>query len=100
MFDEDKVKVREISKELTLLLMYLNHFTDNRSSSGGLEFYAWKGYNFDTLNELDEEDYIRQGSHRSKSVYLTKEGIKKAQELLERYMNVDLIQKSGGDVIE
>ena len=63
-------------------------------------FYAWKGYNFDTLNELDEEDYIRQGSHRSKSVYLTKEGIKKAQELLERYMNVDLIQKSGGDVIE
>ena len=36
MFDEDKVKVREISKELTLLLMYLNHFTDNRSSGGVL----------------------------------------------------------------
>lgn len=99
MFDKDKVKVREISKELTLL-MYLNRFTDNRSSGDGLEFYAWKGYNFDTLNELDEEDYIRQGRHRIKSVYLTKEGIKKAQELLERYMKVDLIQKSEGDVIE
>lgn len=100
MFNGDKV--REISKELTLLLMYLNRFTNNRRSytDTDIGFYAWKGYDFDTLDELDEEDYIRQGSHRSKSVYLTKEGIKKAQELLEKYMAFDLIQKSGGDVIE
>ncbi|KDE68609.1 hypothetical protein FUSO6_08525 [Fusobacterium necrophorum DAB] len=98
MFDEDKA--REISKELTLLLMYLNRFTDSRRSDTNLEFYAWKGYDFNVLDKLDEEDYIRQGSHRSKSAYLTKEGIKKAQELLEKYMAVDLIQKSGGDIIE
>lgn len=41
------------------------------------DFYAWKGYNFNILNELDDEDYIRQGNHlfRSKSVYITETGI-------------------------
>ena len=37
-------------------------------------FYAWKGYDFDVLNGLDDEDLIRQGSRRSKSVYLTETG--------------------------
>lgn len=36
--------------------------------------YAWKGYDFDVLNQLHEKDYIRQGSRRSKSMYITKEG--------------------------
>ncbi len=26
--------------------------------------YAWKGYDFNVLDELDGKDYIRQGSHR------------------------------------
>lgn len=46
---------------------------------------AWKGYDFDIINELDEEDYIRQGSYRSKSVALTEEGIKLSINLLNKY---------------
>ena len=41
------------------------------------------------LNKLDEQDYIRQGSHRSKSMYITKEGESKAKELLKKYNIAD-----------
>ena len=51
--------------------------------------YAWKGYDFDVLNQLDEKDYIRQGSHRSKSLYITKEGEAKSKELIEKYNVAD-----------
>ncbi len=46
-----------------------------------------EGYDFDILNELDNDDYIRQGKHpsRSKSVYITDTGIEKARELLNKY---------------
>jgi predicted transcriptional regulator len=37
---------------------------------------TWKGYNFDIINKLDEEGYIRQSSHRSKSVKITDKGTK------------------------
>ncbi|MDI9497234.1 MAG: DUF6429 family protein [Bacillota bacterium] len=84
MFHEEKT--REVVKELTLLLMYLNHFTVNRKCQNDSGVFAWKGYDFDVLNELDEEDYIRQGSRRSKSVCLTEEGVKKAQEIYEKYV--------------
>ena len=52
---------------------------------------SWKGYNFDVLNKLDDEDYIRQGTRpsRSKSVYITQAitqaGIDKAKELMKKY---------------
>lgn len=46
---------------------------------------AWKGYDFDVLNQLDEEDLIRQGRYRSKSVGITEEGLKLAQSLLDKY---------------
>ena len=51
------------------------------------EWYPSKGYDFDILNGLDEEDYIRQGERpsRRKSVYLTETGIDYAKELLEKY---------------
>jgi len=50
---------------------------------------AWKGYDFDIINKLDEEDYIRQGSRRSKSVATTDEGIKLSRELLAKYNILD-----------
>ena len=46
---------------------------------------SWKGYPFETLNELTNEDLIR-GSFRSKSVYLTEAGIKEAKNLMEKYL--------------
>lgn len=71
------------------VLIYLSHFTERDRFANKDDKYAWKGYDFDMLNKLDEQDYIRQGSHRSKSMYITKEGEKKAKELLEKYNIAD-----------
>lgn len=74
-------------KELTMMLLYLSKYTEQDRFSDSKDSYAWKGYDFGILNELDAEDYIRQGNHpsRSKSVYITDAGIKKAKELLGKY---------------
>ncbi|KXG44949.1 transposase [Tepidibacillus decaturensis] len=47
---------------------------------------TWKGYPFDTINELTDEGLI-YGSHRSKSVSFTDEGIKAAEELVRKYLS-------------
>ena len=74
-------------EELTMMLLYLSHFTEKDRFSNENDLYAWKGYNFDVLNKLDDEDYISQGSHpsRTKSVYITEEGRRRAKQLLEKY---------------
>nr|WP_245747538.1 DUF6429 family protein [Anaerobacillus alkalidiazotrophicus] len=38
---------------------------------------SWKGYPFEILDELSDQDFISGGT-RSKSVYLTAEGIQEA----------------------
>lgn len=83
----DKIKAEEAVRELTLILLYLSRFTQGEKFGEATDFYAWKGYNFDVLNELDDEDYIQQGNHpsRSKSVYITESGMELARELLTKY---------------
>lgn len=83
----DRTKAEQAMKELTMMLLYLSKWTERDRFSDGKDFYAWKGYDFEILNRLGEEDYIRQGSQpsRSKSVYITDTGMEKAQELLEKY---------------
>lgn len=71
-------------KELTMVLMYLSRFNEDSRFSSDLDM-SWKGYDFGIINELDEDDYIRQGSYRSKSVAITDEGIKLARDLLNKY---------------
>lgn len=70
-------------KELTLLLLYLTSWEED------CELYklrrSWKGYDFEILDELKEQGLI-SGSHKSKSVYFTDEGIKKAEELMCSYL--------------
>lgn len=80
----DKTNPEKAIKELTMLLMYLTRFNQGKRFGSGQDI-AWKGYDFDIINELDEEDYIRQGSNRSKSVAITEEGMKLSQELLDKY---------------
>ncbi|AOT71808.1 DUF6429 family protein [Geosporobacter ferrireducens] len=84
----DKANPEKAIKELTILLMYLTRFNERDRFSSNLDM-AWKGYDFDIINELDKEDYIRQGSHRSKSVAITEEGMKLAKELLLKYNILD-----------
>ena len=66
----------QISK-LTLLLLYLTSWKEEEAQR------SWKGYDFDTLNKLQEDGLIAQ-SKTAKSVYLTEEGIDAAKKLQER----------------
>ncbi len=78
---------KQAMKELTMALLYLSRFCEREKFSEAKNFYAWKGYDFDILNLLDEEDYIRQGNRpsRTKSVYLTETGKEYAKTILEKY---------------
>jgi len=84
----EKTTPEKAMKELTMILMYLSRFNENNRFESSMDM-AWKGYDFDIINELDEEDYIRQGSHRSKSVAITEEGMKLAQNLMNKYNITD-----------
>ena len=50
----EKISKEETIRELTIALMYLNRFSDQEGRPFNL--LAWKGYEFDTINRLDEED--------------------------------------------
>ena len=80
----DKTTPEKAMKELTIILMYLSRFNESNRFDSKMDM-AWKGYDFNIINEMDDEDYIRQGSYRSKSVAITEEGIKLARNLLNKY---------------
>jgi len=69
-------------KELTLMLLYLNSWTEKDFSDNCRR--SWKNHDFDTLDALAEDDFISD-SKRAKSVYLYEGGINKALELLKKY---------------
>jgi hypothetical protein len=63
--------------KLTLMLMYLTSWEENEFGSSSHR--AWKGYDFDVLNKLEEEGMIWQ-SRGAKSVRLTEKGLAAARE--------------------
>lgn len=67
--------------DLTLALIYLTRFTDNRNKSEDQLPRSWKSYDWITLDKLSEEELIID-RHGNKSLYLTEEGIAKAKEIL------------------
>ena len=75
--------MEEKIKELTLMLLYLTSWTE-KETYGSFQ-RAWKGYDFDILNKLEEEELIGGSTHKAKSTYITEEGIEKAKELLKKY---------------
>lgn len=84
----DKTDIISAREELTMVLLYLSYFTwsDRFTADADKDNkYAWKGYDFNILNKLDEEEYIIQGTRRSKSLYITKKGERRAKKLLEKY---------------
>lgn len=70
-------------KDLTLLLLYLTSWKEDDIPKEMRR--SWKGYPFEMLDELTDEDFIR-GSKKSKSVYLTENGISEAKKLMETYL--------------
>ncbi len=77
-------------KELTLMLLYLNSWEENER--GTKYRRSWKGYDFDVLDELSDDDLIIN-IKSSKSCSFSDEGIAKALMLLKEY-NINL---SDGD---
>ena len=69
-----------IKNELTLLLIYLISWDEKDLVSNMRR--AWKGYDFDTLDKLEEDGLISQ-SKTAKSVYLTEKGLNAARMLDE-----------------
>ena len=72
-FDKDKVD------EMTLTLLYLVMWDDKIGSA------AWKGFDWETMDRLHEKGYIGNPVGKAKSVGVTPEGRKKAEELFIKH---------------
>jgi len=75
-------------EELTHLLIYLTSWEENLGTKKNpiKVLRSWKGYPFDVINSLIEKDGLR-GSFRAKSVMLTEQGVKRAEQLKEKYLH-------------
>ncbi len=74
-------------RELSLMLMYLTRQRDNNEFCRYREL-SWKGYDFDALEKLEEEELLWQPRSRrgyDKYLYLTEAGRNKAKELLAQH---------------
>ncbi len=83
--------MEEKIEELTLLLMYLTSWEEKgfvRDENGevkdGKVKTCWKGYVFDVINKLTDEDYLYHS--KGKTATLTPEGEEKAKELMDKYL--------------
>ena len=73
-YDKDKVD------ELTLALLYLG--IHDETKFGGR---AWKGFDWDAMNRLHEKGLIGNPVSKAKSVVLSAEACKKAEQLFFRH---------------
>lgn len=78
-------------EELTLLLMYLTSWDEkgfirdeNDEIKEGKVKICWKGYSFDVINKLTDENYLYFS--KGKSIILTHEGEELAKKLMDKYL--------------
>jgi hypothetical protein len=71
-------------KDLVLLLLYLTCWEEQTVAESGKIRRSWKGYPWDALNTLEEDEFITQ-SRRAKSVCLTDDGIKRGEQLKKKF---------------
>ena len=81
---EEMTGAKEAVRELTLALMFLTRFRTKRKKGQEDPWSAWKGYDFDVMDELMEKDFIR-GFARGKSVILSKNGMAEARRIIAKY---------------
>lgn len=67
--------------EAVWALLYLNFFGDH----GAIR--AWKGFDWDAMDRLHEKGFISDPQSKAKSVIVTEEGQKVAEELFTRYFS-------------
>ena len=82
---EEKISAKDAMKELTLMLMYLSRITEEKDFKNAKDFYAWKTYDFETVDALEDEGLVYQGKKSWKRVFLEEKGMEKAKSLLEKY---------------
>ena len=76
--------MEEKLRDLNLLLIYLSGWEeDSRKNPGEKIYRAWKGYLFEVLNTLQDEDLIVQFP---KSIVLTDKGLARARRLKAKYL--------------
>lgn len=83
----EKKSREQAIEELSLMLLYLTRFQENNECCRYLE-PSWKGYDFDTLNVLEQKELLYQPK-KSKCVYLSEEGKEYARKLLTEYHLAD-----------
>jgi hypothetical protein len=77
---------KDIKQELTLLLIYLTGWEEDKKNSPGEKVYrAWKGYKFEILDAIQNQRWIYQ-IPGGKSLIVTNEGKQKAEELRQKYL--------------
>jgi hypothetical protein len=69
--------------DVVLALLYLNLFDD-----GDGNIRAWKSLNWDAMKHLFEKGYIDDPKSKSKSVFMSEEGVQRAEELFRRFFVV------------
>ncbi len=80
-------KFNEIKQELILLLIYLTGWEEDKRNAPGMKiFRAWKGYNLEILNALEQQRLIYQ-IPGGKSLMLTDEGKQKVEQLKQKYLD-------------
>lgn len=73
-FDQDKVD------EMVLALLYLT--MSGRAPDGAR---AWKSHDWEAMDRLHAKGYISDPKSKAKSVAMTEEGAKRAQELFQKH---------------
>jgi hypothetical protein len=76
--DIDKEKL----EQAILALLYLTSFKDR------VGLRAWKGHDWQVMNELHEKGYISNPASKAKSVAFTEEGAQLSKELFEKLFTV------------
>lgn len=76
-YNKDKVD------EMTLALLYLVMHSDRDGTR------AWKGFDWDTMDRLHEKGYINDPKSKAKSVALSGEGARLAEELFKKYFSAE-----------
>lgn len=71
-YNKDKVD------EVTLALLYLNMFDEKYCTR------VWKSFDWDTMDRLHEKGFIADPKGKAKSVIVTEEGQKMAEDLFHK----------------
>lgn len=78
------IQVKMRIEDLHLLLIYLNGWKEEiRSRPGKTVFKSWNGYTARILEELEKRELIYQ-SRNSRTIVLTKNGIRYAREIKKK----------------